>query len=189
MSIEAVFSNICGRLHKAVRFHYQMIEYFNFLGLKGFSEIHKYQLFSEKNELVKVKEYYVENYNMILNETQVDETRYIPDNWIGLSRFDFEGGQKVVYVKEALETWAEWESESKKYYENRYCDSYDLHEIDACRFIDKLIADVSDEVRRADNLIVRIKGTGWDCARIDEMQDKIYKKYCKKIEEIGKEIV
>lgn len=188
MSIEAVFSNICGRLNKAVKFHCQMIEYFEFLGLKGFSEIHKYQLFSEKAELVKTKEYYIENYNLILNDNTNDSSKYIPDNWVGVTRFDLEGGQKALYVKEALETWAEWESESKKFYENRYCDAYDLHEVDACRYIAELIADVSNEVKRADELIIRLKGTSWDCARIDEMQDKLYKEYCKKIEKIGREI-
>lgn len=188
MSIESVFSSICGRLRQAVRFHDEMIAYYDFLGYVGLSEVNKYQLFSEKNELVKVKQYYVKSYNSILKESAVDDTNYIPENWLTLNRFQLEGGEKIVYLKEGLETWAEWENSSKKFYENRYCDAFDLHEIDACRVIADLIKNVSEELLVADEMIVRIKGTGWDCARIDEMQDKLVKVYKEKILNIGKEI-
>ena len=62
MTVQEVFSNLGQRMVEGLMTHSQMVDYFNFLGLKGYAKCHKYHYFEENANYKRVGDYFIKHY-------------------------------------------------------------------------------------------------------------------------------
>lgn len=188
MTVNNIFANISAREIEGIMMHEQFSDYFDFLGLMGFKRIHEYQFLSESVELRGIHRYFINHYGQLVNQVNVSSKSYIPSAWYGFDRSQVDAEAKKNAVKNCIETWVEWERESKKYYENCYCNLCDLHEIAGAMKVKELIMDVDMELKNACRLHVMLGSIGYDLNSMFLMQDEIHEKYKQMEKEMGVDI-
>ena len=61
MTVEEIFGQIVAHMIEGVMFHSQSIEYYEFLGLPGYAECHKYHYFCESWSLQDLNLFYIDH--------------------------------------------------------------------------------------------------------------------------------
>lgn len=180
-----VFSKIVSHLIEGMMLHDRMADYYDFLGLMGFKRLHEYHYLCDAVELRGVHRYYINHFNMLIPEQNVVSPWSIPSSWFNYERQSVGAGTKKASVQSGVEAWAEWEHNTKKLYEQCYCDLCDIGEVAAACKVKELISDADMECKCADRLHIRLKGMEYDMPAIFMMQDEMHEEYDKKEKEVG----
>lgn len=181
---EEIFSEINNRFIGAIMMHGQFADYFDFLGLIGYKNLHEYQHLAESIERRKVCRYYINHHNALIKEEFSGEVNVIPDAWYTAKRLSVGKSTKQKAVEDGFLEYHNWESETKSVYE-KY--SQKLRETGAVAdaiFAEKLVEDVSAELKTLEQMISDLISTGYDMVYITENQSEIHEKYKKKLKGI-----
>ena len=181
---EEIFSEINNRFIGAIMMHGQFADYFDFLGLRGYKRLHEYQHLAESIERRKVCRYYINHHNSLIKEDFSGEVKIIPDAWYTAKRLSVGKSTKQKAVEDGFIEYHNWESETKSIYE-KY--SQKLREAGAVAdaiFVEKLVEDVSAELKTVERMISDLISTGYDMVYITEIQSEIHEKYKKKLKGI-----
>lgn len=179
-----VFEAINERQLMATDFHCQMVSLFDFLNLPGLKAMHEYQFLSEALEHMKTKRYFLAHHQKLLRDGEMEYKRYIESDWFENDRSRVQTQMREQSVKEAINTYYEWEYETKDFLEqciNR------LNEIGCAsdiKMVNELLEDVMDELKHIDRLRIELDGVGYDSEYIFMIQDKLKGKYKEKVKEI-----
>lgn len=178
--VEEIFHQINQRQTAALMFHIQMADYFRFLGFHGYATVHSYQYLCEAKENLCLREYYIEAHGEVLPDTFSGEVKVIPNSWSGVSRVSIGKSAKQKAVEEGIAQYYDWEKETKTVYET-YAKALrgSGNEADAI-FVDRLIEDVSCELKEVEHQVLDLISTGYDMIFIVENQSSLCKKYKKK---------
>lgn len=185
MTANDIFSNISAKKIEGIMMHAQLADYFDFLGMMGFKRIHEYQFLEENAQLRGLHRYFINHFNMLLEESSVSSKSYIPSAWKGYYRKDVKQDAKKEAVKSCMETWVEWETQAKKELSTAYADLIDLREVAAAMKMKELLMDVDMELKRADRLLIRMASVDYDLPTICMMQDALHEEYREKEKGIG----
>jgi NADH:ubiquinone oxidoreductase subunit len=188
MTVSEVFSIISAHQVEGMMLHNDMADYYDFLGLMGFKRMHEYHFLEETASLRGTHRYYINHYNMLVEEKQVKSTSHIPDAWVGYTRQSVDQAAKKNAVQSCMEKWVEWERSTKKLYEEMYCALCDAGEIASAMKVKELICDVDCELKCADRLHIELKSVGYDLSYIFFMQDTMHEEYREKSKKIGVDI-
>ena len=178
-------SEISDRLVQALMFHDQMTDYFDFLGLHGFKRMHEYRYFRENAEMRGVHRYFLNHYNELLNDNKDRADDYIPMAWRGVNRMDVNEQVRKDSVKNSMENWRTWESDSKKFYEMKVGSLKDLREFACADKVMGIVRGVDKELKCIDRLMLELKAVGYDMSVIIDMQKRLHDKYEKKLRKVG----
>lgn len=181
---EEIFSEINNRFIGAIMMHGQFADYFDFLGLRGYKRLHEYQHLAESIERRNVCRYYINHHNALIKEDFSGEVDIIPDAWYTAKRLSVGKSTKQKAVEDGFLEYHNWESETKSVYE-KY--SQKLRETGAVAdaiFAEKLVEDVSAELKTLEQMISDLISTGYDMVYITENQSEIHEKYKKKLKGI-----
>ena len=184
MTCEEIFTKLSGHMIKGLMVHEQLANYYDFLGLDGYRECHEYHFLKESLEYRKLCRYYVNHYNKLIPETEFENPEVIPESWYRYERKDVDISTKKNAIKQGLEMWVEWESESKRLYEDMYKEMMANGSVASAKFLSEYIADVDEELQTAVGYWISKESMGYDMSVIvSEQKDKL-KKYKDKIGEI-----
>lgn len=189
MTAAEIFSKINSTQLTGVMFHNDMISYFEFLSLKGFSMIQKYQYFSENVEMQNVSNYFMRHYNTFIPNSDVKQLNVIPNDWKNYVRFDVDKNTREKSVKRAFDEWRKWEHNAKKVYEKAYVDLISIEEISAANFVLDLVMDVNGEIARIEDMILELQSVSYDSVAIRDMQHPLFEEYREKVNDSGKKIL
>lgn len=171
MSIQEIFSQLSGHMIKGLMVHEQLANYYDFLGLNGFRIEHEHQYIEESSSYRSLCHFYVNHYNRLIEESRVENPKIIPDSWYRYSRFDVDSTTKRNGIENGFKEWKNWETETRQVYESLYCELFKMGEISASMFVQKLIEDVENELKRIDKEILELKATSYDMTYIMELQN------------------
>ena len=178
--MEGQYEKAITRILDGVMFHEQMMLYYNFLGLNGYSICHKYHYLSELNSYNSVLEYYINKYNKLIVVKPNTDTDIIPSSWYKFTKSDVEVSNIRSGVKTGLTKWLEWESGTLEVLKEVY--------IDVCKeditfgvLLQVLMSDVEDEIKAINESTIRNKATDYDVILMMSEQGELIKKYNKKI--------
>lgn len=183
-TVEETFSNISGHMVKGLMIHDQMSNYFNFLGLPGFQREQEYHFYEEVVAYRKLIRYYLDHYNKLPVEPQFDNPAVIPSNWYKYARQDVDTSTKRNSIRDGFTKWIDWEKETKSLYEKAASDLYMDGSVAGSIVVEKLVQDVDQELARAEEEMLLLESMGYDLVQLSDMQDRIEKKYEKKLKEI-----
>lgn len=178
MTVEEVFSHLSAHLIEGLMIHAQLSDYYNFLGLKGYSKCHEYHFYCESKSYRKVSEYYITHYNKLIPSIQVPDPQAIPANWIGYVRKDVDINTRKIATEAGFDKWVQWEFDTKNMYEEFYRELITLGDVASANFILELIVDVSEELKDAQQFALENKAIDYDMSVIIDKQDELFKK-CK----------
>jgi hypothetical protein len=169
--------------------HDEMANYYDFLNLRGFKRQHEYHALAEFVESRGINRYYTNHYNRLIpHENGLATSSVIPDTWYDYTRFDVPASTKRSAVKDGIKAWCDWETETKKLYEQCYSDLCDLGEIAAACKVKELVMDVDKELKGANRLQIELANVDYSMGYIYMMQEELHDYYSYKEKEIGVEI-
>lgn len=180
-----VFQILDSRQIKALMFHDQMADIFDFLGLMGFKRMHEYQYLVESAEHRSLKRYFINHHNELFPESQIDAISVIPSDWYNYSRMDVTPQVRGQYVEKLLDDYCEWENDTKKLYETCAKKLFDAGNISDFNKVNCLVNDVDCELKSADRLRILLGSVEFNPVYIASIQDELHEEYRKKSEEIG----
>ena len=181
---EEIFAQIKNRQIAALMFHGQMADYFDFLSLHGYKRLHEYQYFAESAEFRHISRYYINHHGKLLPEGFDGDIRAIPDAWLTANRMAVGKSTKQKAVEDGFNQYHEWETETKAVYSRYAARLRELgHEADAI-MVDRLVEDVSHELKCLDRIILDLISAGYDMVYIVESQDRLHDRYKKKLKEV-----
>ena len=182
MTVEEIFGSLSAHMIKGLMIHDQLANYYDFLGLHGFKRCHEYHYRKESASYRELCGYYINHYSKLTPDLPIDNPNTIPESWYRYTRQDVDANTKKKAVKDGLEKWVSWETETKSLYQNMYDELLDIQEVDAAMFIGCLIKDVSHELKHAERKQLCYSAVGYDIGMIVSEQHRLHKKYKKKID-------
>lgn len=172
-SCAEIYAIINARQLTALMFHDQMADYFRFLSLDGFSDLHEKQCIEEAKERRKLRKCYMERHNKLVEDWPVTNPKAIPDDWIRYTRMDVSSQVRTQSIQNAFKKYQEWEEGSLDLYGK--CASVlgemsymaDKHDIDC------LVQDVDKELKKLYEIILALKSVNYDVPFVIEYQKKM----------------
>ena len=184
MTIEEIFNQLSNHMIQGIMFHAQMSDYYNFLGLKGFSKCHEYHFVAENYNFRKLSKYYLDHYDKIIADLPTSNPKAIPTAWLKYKKQDVDAATRKSAIQSGIESWVRWEQNTKTFYEKIYTELISLNEIAAAMEIKSYILDVDEELTIAKQKHIEEKSIDFDITILIEEQDELYQKYSKEIAEI-----
>lgn len=185
MTASEVFSKISSHMVEGMMLHEKMADYYDFLGLMGFKRIHEYRFLKDAADMRGVHRYFINHFNMLLQDNEIYQDWNIPKSWNGHTRNEVKSDTKRNSIIAGMEKWAGWEHETKKLYEQCYIELCDLDEVAAACKVKELIMDADMTAKCADRLNIKLKGMDYDMPTIYILQDEIHSEYDEKTKGIG----
>ena len=185
MTVDEIFSKIGAHAIEGMMTHDDLMNYYDFLGLRGMKTLHKYHSY-QKMRYQKICRHFVSHHNKLLPYSKVNsDTNVIPETWYKYTRSEVDIGTKKTAVKNGLQMWHNWETSTKQFYEDMYKELCDLEEYTDAKCILKLLKDVEKEIKCVDGLYLNAKAVDYDLAYILGEQEDIHECYEDKLHHIG----
>lgn len=164
--------------------HEQLANYYDFLGLDGYRNCHEYHFMKESVGYRALCRYYVNHYNKLIPETQFDNPDIIPESWYRYERKDVDMSTKKNAIKQGLERWVEWETETKRLYSDMYKEMMANGSVASAKFLCEYIADVDEELSNATKYWLYKESMNYDMSVIVSEQKDKAEHYKKKMGEV-----
>ena len=184
MTADEIFNEISYHMIEGVMLHSQMVDYFEFLGFKGYSQCHLYHFFCENKNYKCICKYYLKHYNKLLAEDRINNPALIPSDWIQYQRQQVSPQVRKTALQSGIERWVDWEHKTKKIYEQYYNMLISLNEVAAAIKLKEIIKDVDYELAEAKQELLELQAIDFDITVVMDYQYEMKKKYKKKLKEI-----
>ena len=184
MTVEEIFGKINQHMIEGLMVHSQMSDYFNFLGLEGYSKCHLYHFYEESMNFRCINDYYLRNYSKLILEMPTNNPKMIPADWYKYTRQQVDIGTRKTSISAAAKKWVDWEYNTKTLYQQMYQELMAINEVAGAIEVKKLIEDVSEEYAIAVQKMIELKSIDYDMAVILEEQSKLENCYDKKIKKL-----
>ena len=191
MVIDEIGNLVAQRLLQGSMHHEDFINYYNFLGLKGYKTFHEYHAIEEIMNYREFVDYYIGNYNKLISKFTTDSLislSIIPDNWYNHLKENIDINTKRNAIKTGLEKYVLWERQTKKFLEDMAIEAINISAIGLSDRIKKYIKAVEEEIEIAQKEWLEIKATDYDLSVVIPKQDQLCKHYGKKIQKVRKEL-
>lgn len=170
MTVSEVFKAISEHMLTGIMFHDQMADYYDFLSLPRYRDTHKEHAEHESKVYRALHEYYMNHYDRFVAEEQVENPGVIPVSWRKHSRGDVDTSTRRNAVKDGVEKWISWETETKKLYQSMVQELFADGEVAAASAIFDLVQDVDKELQYAEWKRLILDATDYDMVYIAEEQ-------------------
>lgn len=181
MAIGEIFAELRKHALKGLMFHHQMAEFFTFLGLPGYSEMHHYHELEENLLLKKLNDAYILHVGEMVQEEDPGSVEAIPKSYYRINRQETDVSWRRKAVKEAMIKWRDWEKGTDALYkELRYRLAADNELFFAVRIAARC-EDVGGETAEAECLLFDLESVEFDMKEILRDQERMKKRYADKI--------
>ena len=181
-NVNEVFAAIAAHKKKGVMIHKAMMEAYDFLSLKGYKKWQEYHFLEEQQEYMELCHYYMEHYYMLLKAAESDETiDIIPASWYRHVQQDVDTTTRRNAIKDMMQKWITWETETRKFLSEQYAALVALGEIAAADYIRESIIEVDKELKNASQKFLELETCNYDIVEIVDQQEPYFRKYSKKI--------
>lgn len=181
------YSIISSHLIKGLMIHNQLMSYYAFLGLNGYSKFHQHQYLEESANYAKLLQYYTKHHNMLIFNSLVSDPEIIPPDWKDKPRTDISPKDLPKLASYAQNRWVLWERRTKELLQQSYKDLVSIGEVASADFISDYIKDVDEELSYAESEMLLLESTGYDMSYVADVQNDLFKKYSKKKVRVGDE--
>ena len=179
MTVQEIFSELSAHCVRGMMVHDQMADYYDFLSLRGYKRCHEYHFKKESANYRKLHRYYLNHYNGLIGEEQIDNPDIIPPGWYRYTRFDVEPNTKRNAIKDGFSKWVEWEKETKSKLESACNTLYEMSEVSAAMFVKEMLKDVNCELKEAQRKHIELMSVEYDLSYVYAEQKRIHDKYKK----------
>lgn len=157
MIVEDIFTNLATHMKEGIMMHEDMMNAFDFLGLKGYSKCQEHHYEEELNNYKILHHYYISHFNRLIKLNPINYSSIIPSNWYKYSAADADVSTKRDAIKDFMEKWVLWEQTTKKLFQDSYKQLEELGEIAAAIYISRFIKDVDEELEWAEHKLFELR--------------------------------
>ena len=182
MTVDEIFKDLSKHMIKGLMVHEQMANYYDFLGLGGYKRCHEYHYMKETCSYRSLCRYYINHFNKLIPDSEIENPKIIPDSWYNYTRQDVDPSTKKNAVKNGLVTWYEWERDTKILYEKMYKELMNIGEVAAASKVHCFLMDTDDELKKVERYMLDKMATNYDINGIIAEQKNKHTKYKKKME-------
>ena len=179
------FNEISQRMIKGIMYHEQWADLFDFLNFRGFKRQQEYRFLKENAELRGVHRYTINHCNKLINDKTIDSVKEIPETWYNYTKLDVDNNIRKQYVKDIFKKWHTWETETKKFYEEKFKQLTDNGRIASANKVNELIKNVDKELKCLTRQVLEYQSVDWDLEYLMWQQDCIHDEYEEKEKQIS----
>ena len=184
MTVEEIFAKISQHMVQGLMIHSEMSDYYNFLGLEGYSKCHLYHYYKESDSYKDLNDYFIKNYNKLIPESKNENPPIIPQTWYQYNRQQVDNATRKSSIQTGVVKWVNWEAETKTLLQQMYKELITIDEVAGATKVKELLKDAVKEHTIAYQKMIELKAMDYDMAVIMSEQDKLEDCYCKKIKKI-----
>lgn len=177
MTVEEIFNKLASHMVEGIMYHDDMAKAYDFLALSGFARCHDYHHICETKSYRKLSHYYATHFHKLLKLEQLKQPQIVPDSWYKYKTTDVDIATKRSAVKELMEKWVAWETETKTLYQAMRQELCAIGEVAAALYLECLICDVDEELVWAQKKQIKFETLGYDIGAIIQCSDALHKKY------------
>ena len=181
MTIEEIFTKLISHMEEGVCYHAELAKTFDFLGLWGFSKVQLHHQCEELRGKMLLQHYYAAHYFKLISVENFSKPEIIPQAWFKYTTQSVDTNTKREAVKNLLTKWANWERDTKTFYQEMRLELETLKEYDAAERLQAYIHDVSHELHDVEKLLIKLESINYDIITIEEWSADWNKKYKKKL--------
>lgn len=181
MTVEEIFKELSSHMIKGVMIHEQMSDYYDFLNLHGYKRCHEYHAKCEMRGMRKLHRYFINHYNRLIEEENIENPNLIPASWYRYTRQEVDTNTKRNAVKTGIEKWVAWEKETKELYETMYDELMSLGEVASANKLSCYIHKVDKELKWATRKHINLVTADYDIGYILGEQDHLHDWYKEKM--------
>lgn len=179
MTVDEIFTKLASHMIEGIMLHDTLSNGYDFLGLYGFSKCHCYHHLEETKGYMCLMHYYSTHYHKLINIDKLPQPEIVPQTWYKYSTMDVDSNTKRQAVQSFVRKWVEWETATKKLYQEMYKELLDINEVATAEEIKCYICAVSDELKHAEKKLVKLETIEYNIGTIINWQQPMYKKYKK----------
>ena len=183
-NIKEIFSRLKAHMLEGMVFHDQLSQYFDFLGLSGYAKQQEYHYASETMGYRKLINHFLNEYDMLIPNAQMNRPDVIPGNWYMYHGNDVDSPTKANAVRNGFEMWSDWETKTKSFYKEIYKLLTEEKEPESAHMVACLYMDTDEELSCVMEEHGMLDSIGYDLSTIASKQDEMYEKYKREIQEI-----
>ena len=165
-NVEQIFSDISAHQIKGLMVHSQLADYYKFLGLGKYADCHEHHYKDESNSWRSLSLYYIEHFNRLVPEQEISNPNIIPADWFKATRQEVDIPTKRRAVEKGLQAWVDWETETKRLYEEAFAELLSMSEGATAMRIKKCLCDVDYELAEAQKYLLNKKAVDYDILHI-----------------------
>lgn len=188
MTAAEIFCRISAHQITGLMLHEQMADYYDFLGLRGYKRMHEYHYFEESAAMRSVHRYFINHFGRLILSAHPTNPAVIPSGWGNYSRFDVDVSTKRRAIKDGFVKWREWETETKKLYQESYKSLCEIGEIAAASKVRQLLEKVDQELKCVERMKLELDSVDYDLGVIMPCQAAMHDEYAEKQKSIGIDI-
>ena len=166
MTVAEIFSELSAHMVRGLMTHSDFADYYYFLNLCGYGDLHLEHYIEESLAHRDLQKWYIIHYNRLLPQNKIDYESVIPESWYKYKRTDVDANTIEKAVRNGLETWVAWETETKELYEKMFKELMMMDEISAALYVKKLVEDVTEELCTAQDCHLKKKATDYSISDI-----------------------
>ena len=117
----------------------------------------------------KINKYYITHRNALIDERPVNPSSYIPVEWKKMNRFQLTKDDIQKAVIFAINSWVEWEQQTKTFYTDCYNDLMKTGFAAEAEEVMDLLKDVDKELSEAESLQLYLEAIKYDMVEIMEI--------------------
>lgn len=157
MTTDEIFSMLDARGIGGMMFHQQMADYYDFLNMCEYKDLHCERFIEESKSLRKLHCYYINHYGRLINQKKVDDPEAIPQSWQRYSRDDVGASDRHKFIIAGFEKWITWEKDTKDILSKSLKDLFDNGDYLAAEMLMDRLDDVEEEILMAKRMYIQLK--------------------------------
>ena len=181
MTVEEIFKRLSSHMIEGVMLHDQMSDYYDFLSLREYKRCHEYHAYKEMRGMRCLHRYFINHFSKLIEEDNIPNPNVIPSSWYRYTRQEVDVNTKRQAVKQGIEKWVAWETDTKALYQQMYHELMDLGEVAAAKKIACYICDVDRELKYAQRKHINLVAADYSMGYILGEQDHLHDWYIKKM--------
>ena len=181
MTVEEIFKRLSSHMIEGVMLHDQMADYYDFLNLRGYKRCHEYHAHKEMCDMRCLHRYFINHFNRLIEEDTIPNPNIIPSSWYRYTRQEVDANTKRQAVKQGIEKWVAWETETKDLYQQMYRELMDIGEVAAAEKVSCFICSVDKELKWAQRKHINLVAADYSIGYILGEQDHLHDWYVKKM--------
>lgn len=176
-----MFKKLVTHQTEALMFHSEMIEYFTFLGLKGFKRLHEYQYYDESIGRNNLIESYINEFRELIDKpNQINKLNVIPSNLYGVKNTS--NISLALNVENAWKKYIDWEEGTKKLYTEICVSLLNKGELTKYYLVSEYLKDVQEELIEVYDIQSKLANTSVDA--ILDLDKELFEIYNEKMTQL-----
>lgn len=184
MTVEEIFSKISQHMVQGLMIHSEMSDYYNFLGLEGYSKCHLYHYHKESIGYKDLNDYFIKNYNKIIPESRNENPPIIPQDWYKYNRQQVDNATRKNSIQNGIVKWVNWEEETKTLLQQMHQELMAINDVVGAMKVKEMLKEANKEHSHAYQKMIELKAMDYDMGVIMSEQDELSECYCKKIKKM-----